>query len=506
MRARRGERGVERRGGDRRHRRRRRDPSRARRAAHERPKRREGSRPRRGVRERTPPGPHPGRQAVLPPAPRGGEGRGLAVAPLRRATPPRVQHPRVLVRRRARRTPGPARRGRRRARRGGGSRRPPPRRARARRPGASPRVQKRTRVGVGARHRLVAHRLRPVRPRGALCPVGDLFNYAPPPPAHAPTFLGTPLEGGDEEETRARPRRWRRRRVPTRNPPATARGTKLRASTVSTRVAPTAPAIRSCFATVVTPTWSCWNTTVSSSRPSRATPTTSRSFRSSPRDAIPGTGTGSSPRLGFARFRTAAWSGVTCGTCACGDGRRRGARRDARRARRRVEDTRWARRRRRRRSPRSSTPPPRSSSDYPPPRERTPRRCSARSCAGARTTGDPANRLERSTTSGGWGRRDGGDRSVSRSRRRAVGVDRRGGTRRGGSGGAGGTNGGGSGRERVVGAALATGAQTRDASRVSCGGGEGGGDAGGEERRWKRRRRGNESVAAESRAALMGEG
>ena len=41
----------------------------------------------------------------------------------------------------------------------------------------------------------------PFDPAGALCPVGDLFNYAPPPPAHAPTFLGTPLEGGDEEET-----------------------------------------------------------------------------------------------------------------------------------------------------------------------------------------------------------------------------------------------------------------------------------------------------------------
>ena len=38
----------------------------------------------------------------------------------------------------------------------------------------------------------------PFDPAGALCPVGDLFNYAPPPPAHAPKFLGTPLEGGDE--------------------------------------------------------------------------------------------------------------------------------------------------------------------------------------------------------------------------------------------------------------------------------------------------------------------
>ena len=46
----------------------------------------------------------------------------------------------------------------------------------------------------------------PFDPAGALCPVGDLFNYAPPPPAHAPTFLGTPLEGGDEEETRDRVR------------------------------------------------------------------------------------------------------------------------------------------------------------------------------------------------------------------------------------------------------------------------------------------------------------
>ena len=33
---------------------------------------------------------------------------------------------------------------------------------------------------------------------GALCPVGDLFNYAPPPPPHRHAIVGTPLEGGDE--------------------------------------------------------------------------------------------------------------------------------------------------------------------------------------------------------------------------------------------------------------------------------------------------------------------
>ena len=164
--------------------------------------------------ENVPPGPHPGRQAVLPPAPRGGEGRGLAVAPLRRATPPRVQHPRVLVRRRARRTPGPARRGRRRARRGGGSRRPPPRRARARRPGASPRVQKRTRVGVGARHRLVAHRLRPVRPRGGALPRRRPLQLRPTTPGTRPDVPWDAARGWGRGGNRARPRRWRRRRVP----------------------------------------------------------------------------------------------------------------------------------------------------------------------------------------------------------------------------------------------------------------------------------------------------
>ena len=31
---------------------------------------------------------------------------------------------------------------------------------------------------------------------GALCPVGDMFNYAPPPPPHGHVVVGTPLEGG----------------------------------------------------------------------------------------------------------------------------------------------------------------------------------------------------------------------------------------------------------------------------------------------------------------------
>ena len=44
---------------------------------------------------------------------------------------------------------------------------------------------------------------------GALCPVGDMFNYAPPPPPHGHVVVGTPLEGGvgevkanEEEEER----------------------------------------------------------------------------------------------------------------------------------------------------------------------------------------------------------------------------------------------------------------------------------------------------------------
>ena len=43
----------------------------------------------------------------------------------------------------------------------------------------------------------------PFDPAGALCPVGDLFNYAPPTPPHFPPVLGTPLSppssiGGDD--------------------------------------------------------------------------------------------------------------------------------------------------------------------------------------------------------------------------------------------------------------------------------------------------------------------
>ena len=44
---------------------------------------------------------------------------------------------------------------------------------------------------------------------GALCPVGDLFNYAPPPPPHVPAVLGSPLGpvdpgGGGQGPTAAR--------------------------------------------------------------------------------------------------------------------------------------------------------------------------------------------------------------------------------------------------------------------------------------------------------------
>ena len=108
----------------------------------------------------------------------------------------------MLVRRRARRTPGPARRGRRRAR--ARRRFAPP--AAAPRPRSTPwrfpRAFRSERAWAWA-HATVSSRtvFVPFDPAGALCPVGDLFNYAPPPPAHAPTFLGTPLEGGDEEET-----------------------------------------------------------------------------------------------------------------------------------------------------------------------------------------------------------------------------------------------------------------------------------------------------------------
>ncbi len=34
---------------------------------------------------------------------------------------------------------------------------------------------------------------------GALCPVGDLFNYVPPTPPHVPKVVGTPLEGPSDE-------------------------------------------------------------------------------------------------------------------------------------------------------------------------------------------------------------------------------------------------------------------------------------------------------------------
>ena len=46
----------------------------------------------------------------------------------------------------------------------------------------------------------------PFHAAGALCPVGDMFNYAPPPPPHGHVVVGTPLEGGvgkvkaDEEQ------------------------------------------------------------------------------------------------------------------------------------------------------------------------------------------------------------------------------------------------------------------------------------------------------------------
>ena len=172
----------------------------------------------------------------------------------------------------------------------------------------------------------------PFDPAGALCPVGDLFNYAPPPPAHAPTFLGTPLEGGDEEETA---------RVPDGGDDDASRepagdGAWDEASGEyrfhARRAYRAGDQIMLCYGRYT-------NLELLEHYgfllpPVPGNPNDVAEFPLIPaRDAIPGTGTGSSPRLGFARFRTAAWSGVTCGTCACGDGRRRGARRATRDAR-----------------------------------------------------------------------------------------------------------------------------------------------------------------------------
>ena len=389
-----------------------------------------------------------------------------------------------------------------------GSRRAPPRRARST-PWRFPRVQKR-RAWAWA-HATVSSRtvFVPFDPAGALCPVGDLFNYAPPPPAHAPTFLGTPLEGGDEEETRDRVRPGDDEE-PDQKPAGDGAWDEASGEYRfhARRAYRAGDQIMLCYGRYT-------NLELLEHygflpRPSRATPTTSRSFRSSPARRDPGDGDGvvSTPRVRALPNGRLEWDDLR-------DVRVRGW--EATRGAPRTRDARGGESRGHALGAAAEEAAFAALVD-----------AAAAELLGLPTTaredtakmqralmrrssddGRSANRPERSTTSG--------DRGWAPRRRRSIGVSiptarrwsgpkRRDATRRKRR------------RGRHERRRIRTGTRrwlragdwrtnARDASRaIARGGGEGGGDAGGEGRRRKRRRRGNESVAAESRAALMGEG
>ena len=273
----------------------------------------------------------------------------------------------------------------------------------------------------------------PFDPAGALCPVGDLFNYAPPPPAHAPTFLGTPLEGGDEEETA---------RVPDGGDDDASRepagdGAWDEASGEyrfhARRAYRAGDQIMLCYGRYT-------NLELLEHYgfllpPVPGNPNDVAEFPLIPARRDPGDGDGvvSTPRVRALPNGRLEWGDLRDVRVRGWEATRGAPRRETRAAASRGHAR--ARRRRRRRSPRSSRAAARAPriTHH---RARGHREDAARSCAGL-DDGRSGDRLERSRRAADDRRTE--NRSVSdpTARRRR---DRRGGTRRGGSGGAGGTN------------------------------------------------------------------